>query len=103
MESGVYDLGLRLKALRQKKRFSQKVVAARIGVTRATISAYENNLTTPSVEQLVKLALLYGASLDSMLNLDRRDVLYLDGLTESQRLTVRSMVDLLKKEFQKEK
>lgn len=103
MENGVYDLGLRLKALRQKKRLSQKVVAARIGVTRATISAYENNLTTPSVEQLVKLALLYGASLDFMLNLDRRDVLYLDGLTESQRLTVRSMVDLLKKEFQKEK
>lgn len=103
MENGVYDLGLRLKALRQKKRFSQKVVAARIGVTRATISAYENNLTTPSVEQLVKLALLYGASLDFMLNLDRRDVLYLDGLTESQRLTVRSMVDLFKKEFQKEK
>ncbi len=103
MENGVYDLGLRLKALRQKKRFSQKVVAARIGVTRATISAYENNLTTPSVEQLVKLALLYGASLDSMLNLDRRDVLYLDDLTESQRLTVRRVVDLLKKEFQKEK
>lgn len=103
MENGVYDLGLRLKALRQKKRFSQKVVAARIGVTRATISAYENNLTTPSVEQLVKLALLYGASLDYMLNLDRRDVLYLDDLTESQRLTVRSVVDLLKKEFQKEK
>lgn len=103
MENGVYDLGLRLKALRQKKRLSQKFVAARIGVTRATISAYENNLTTPSVEQLVKLALLYGASLDFMLNLDRRDVLYLDGLTESQRLTVRSMVDLLKKEFQKEK
>ena len=34
----VYDFGLRLKALREGKRLSQSDVAARLEVTRATIS-----------------------------------------------------------------
>ena len=52
----VYDFGMRLKELREGKRLSQSDVADRLDVTRATISGYECNTITPSVEQLVKLA-----------------------------------------------
>ena len=96
----VYDFGLRLKELRESKRFSQSDVADRLEVSRATISGYECNTITPSVEQLVKLAVLYNASLDYMMGMENRSYLYLDDLSESQQKTVLDVVDRLKMEFQ---
>ena len=95
----VYDFGLRLKELRESKRLSQSDVANRLGVTRATISGYEYNTITPSVELLVKLAVLYNTSLDYMMGMENRSHLYLDDLTESQQKTILDVVDRLKKEF----
>ena len=97
----VYDFGLRLKELREGKRLSQTDVANRLDVTRSTISGYENNTITPSLEQLVKLALLYNASLDYMMGLENRSALYLDDLSESQQHTVLDIVDRLKEEFKR--
>ena len=96
----VYDFGLRLKELRESKRLSQADVADRLEITRATISGYECNTITPSVEQLVKLAVLYNTSLDYMMGMENRSYLYLDDLSESQQKTILDVVDRLKKEFQ---
>ena len=95
----VYDFGLRLKELREGKRLSQSDVANRLDVKRATISGYECNTITPSVEQLVKLAVLYNTSLDYMLGMENRSYPYLDDLSESQQKTILDVVDRLKKEF----
>ena len=96
----VYDFGMRLKELREAKRLSQADVAERLEVARATISGYECNTITPSVEQLVRLAVLYNTSLDYMMGMEDRAYLYLDGLSESQQRTILDIVDRLKKEFQ---
>ena len=95
----VYDFGLRLKELRESKHLSQADVANRLGVKRATISGYECNTITPSVEQLVKLAVLYNTSLDYMMGMENRSYLYLDDLSQSQQKTILDMVDRLKEEF----
>lgn len=95
----IYDFGLRLKELREAKRLSQTDVADRLEVTRSTISGYECNTITPSVEQLKRLAVLYNASLDYIMGMDDRSALYLDDLTESQQKTVLDIVDRLKEEF----
>ncbi|MCI9169330.1 MAG: helix-turn-helix transcriptional regulator [Lawsonibacter sp.] len=97
----VYDFGLRLKSLREKRNLSQSDVAARLEVTRSTISGYECNTITPSVEQLVKLALLYNTSLDYMMGLENRYHLYLDDLSESQQQAILDIVERIKLEFQK--
>lgn len=97
----IYDFGIRLKELREAKHLSQSDVADRLGVSRATISGYECNTITPSVEQLVKLALLYNASLDYMMGMTDRKYFYLDDLNESQRRTILDIVDRLKQEFQR--
>lgn len=97
----VYDFGLRLKSLREKRNLSQSDVAARLEVTRSTISGYECNTITPSVEQLVKLALLYNMSLDYMMGLENRYHLYLDDLSESQQQAILDIVERIKLEFQK--
>ena len=96
----VYDFGLRLKELREGKRLSQSDVASRLEVTRATISGYECNTITPSVKQLVKLAVLYNTSLDYIMGMENRSYHYLDDLSESQQKTVLDVVDRLKQEFQ---
>ena len=95
----VYDFGMRLKALRESKHLSQSDVARRLEVTRATISGYECNTITPSLEQLVKLAVLYNTSLDYIMGMSDRSYLYLDDLTKSQQQAVLDIVDRLKEEF----
>jgi len=97
----IYDFGMRLKELREAKRLSQADVAERLEVTRSTVSGYECNTITPSLEQLVKLAVLYNTSLDYMMGMENRFHLYLDDLSESQQRTILDMVDRLKQEFLK--
>lgn len=98
----IYDRGARLKALRKKHGFSQVQVAKRLDVTRSTISAYERNIKTPSVEVLEGLAILYRSSVDYILGLDHRRNLYIDDLTESQQATVETIVNVLRSQFKKE-
>lgn len=98
----IYDFGVRLKELREKKQLSQTDVAKRLDVTRSTVSGYECNTITPSLEQLVKLAVLYNTSLDYMMGMDNRSHLYLDDLSESQQQTILDVVDRLKQEFTRE-
>ena len=98
-QMAVYDFGIRLKELREAKHLSQKEVAGRLDVTRATISGYERNTITPSVDQLVKLAVLYNTSLDYMMGMENRTHLYLDDLSKTQQKTVLDIVERLKEEF----
>lgn len=95
----VYDFGLRLKELREARHLSQADVAARLEVTRSTISGYECNTITPSLEQLVKLAVLYNTSLDYMMGISNRACFYLDDLSVSQQKTVLDVVARIKQEF----
>lgn len=95
----VYDFGKRLKELREIKHLSQSDVASRLEVTRSTISGYERNTITPSLEQISRLAVLYNASLDYIMGMDNRSHLYLDDLSESQQKTVLDVVERLKQEF----
>lgn len=98
----VYDFGLRLKELREARQLSQQEVAARLEVGRTTVSGYERNTITPSVEQLVRMAILYNTSLDYMMGLDNRACFYLDDLSKSQQETVMDIVCRLKQEFLKD-
>ena len=95
----VYDFGLRLKELREAKKLSQKEVATRLNVVPSTISGYESNTITPSLEQFARLAILYNTSLDYMMGLDNRTCFYLDGLNKSQQQTILDIVDRLKQSY----
>lgn len=99
----IYDFGLRLKSLRKSKSLSQEDVANKLNVTKSTISSYERNIITPSVEVLVDLAILYNSSVDYILGLDKRTHLFLDDLSDIQQKTILEMVDILKKGYQLEK
>lgn len=97
-----FDFGLRLRELREAKHLSQTNVASRLNVSRSTISGYESNTTTPSLEQFTRLAVLYNTSLDYMMRLDNRTCFYLDGLSENQKQTILDIVNRLKQSFLQE-
>lgn len=95
----VYDFGLRLKELREAKKLSQTEVATRLNVVPSTISGYESNTITPSLEQFTRMAILYNTSLDYMMGLDNRVCFYLDGLSKDQQQTILDIVNRLKEAF----
>ena len=95
----MYDLGLRLKQLREKHNLSQSQVAKRLGITRAAISSYENNISLPSVNVLAELALLYRVSTDYLLGLDNRTAIVLEDLTPRQSAVIQEVMDTLVTEF----
>lgn len=88
----IYDLGLILKQLRKKKNLSQEQVAKRLNLTKASISGYENNIITPSIDTIRELAMLYNTTSDYLLGLDKKEFVVIDGLTPRQRDIIETLV-----------
>lgn len=88
----VYDFGLTLKNLRKKNKLTQSQVAKRLNLTKASISGYENNINTPSIDVLRQLAYLYGVSSDYLLGIDKKEVIVIDGLTARQKELLNLMI-----------
>ena len=59
-------LGEKLITLRKKYGYSQQELADKLSVTRQTISNWELNQGTPSLDKAVELAAIYGISLDDL-------------------------------------
>ena len=55
---------LRLKELRKERNIDQKVLAIDLKVSQPTISDWENNQITPSIDNIIQLAEYFGVSLD---------------------------------------
>ena len=55
-----------LRKWRERKNYSQKEVAISLGVAPPQISKWEAGVTEPSLENLIKLAELYGVTLDEI-------------------------------------
>lgn len=91
----IFDFGYRLRELRENKELTQTQVAKRLGLSKTTISGYENNIKTPSLDVLVKLSTLYGVSSDYILGLENRKLMQIDGLTISQE----EILKIILKEF----
>ncbi len=67
------SLGKRLKTEREKKHWSQKFVAKKIGITNTVLSNYERDYRDPDTDTLKKLADLYGVSIDFLLDHDTKE------------------------------
>ena len=57
-------IGNRIVALRKSKNFSQEYLAERMEVSRQAVSKWENDLSTPDMQNLIRLAELFGVSVE---------------------------------------
>ena len=64
------NLGNSLFEARKSRGLSQEAVAEKLGVSRQTISKWETDETLPDIRQSKKLAVLYGRSLDELIDFD---------------------------------
>lgn len=62
-----YDLGNRIYELRKQKNLSQKELGNLLGVSNKSVSKWENGVTVPKTETLVKLAGILGVSPQELL------------------------------------
>ncbi|AEB28849.1 hypothetical protein CAR_c00980 [Carnobacterium sp. 17-4] len=60
-------LGEKLKSSRVKKGFSQNDVAEELHISRQSISKWENDISYPDLDNLVKLSTYYQVSTDHLL------------------------------------
>ena len=60
------DLGERLYQLRKARNLSQGEVADALGVSRQSVSKWENDTSVPELDKLVKLGELFGLTLDEL-------------------------------------
>ena len=63
------SLGNHLFHARKKKGMSQEEVAENPGISRQTVSKWETDETLPDIRQSKRLAVLYGVSLDELVEL----------------------------------
>ena len=62
-----------LISLRKLNGFSQDELAAKIGVTRQTLSKYETGESLPDIEKCKLLAAVLDVSMDDLVNYDKKD------------------------------
>lgn len=90
-------IGENIKKLRTSKKLTQLELAERIHVTKATISAYENDTRQPSYDVLIKIAQLFHVSTDNLLGFSNKYVIDVTDLNQQQRITIREVVSVYRR------
>lgn len=91
------DFSLRLKQLRLDKHMTQAQVAERIGVTASMVSSYETDIRLPSFEVMVRIADLFGVTVDYLLCREDKRFLDISSLSDEEAAVICSMIEILKK------
>ena len=92
------NLGIRIRNLRRQSNLTQSQLAARLGLTKSVISAYENDLRLPSYDTLITIARIFKVSTDYLLGVKSKDGLDLSGLTEEEIKAITKLVEAMKKD-----
>lgn len=90
------DFSQRLKQLRKDKHLTQAQVAERIGVTASMVSSYETDIRLPSYEVMLRIADIFGVSVDYLLGRQEKRSLDISELSEEEASVVCDMVNILK-------
>ena len=79
---------------------SQVQLAKRLGVTKQSVSNWENDNIQPSIEMLIKVAKVFAVSTDFLLGLSSDNTIDVSGLSEDVIAHLRLLIDDYKKQNQ---
>lgn len=92
------DFGITLKELRQQAGLTQKQLAERLWLSKATVSYYEQSVRYPSPEILVKLSKIFHVSTDYLLGIEgKKQVLDVTDLSDEEIAFLENAIELLRK------
>ena len=72
----------RIKVLREQSDMTQAELARRLGITRASVNAWEQGISVPSTQCIVELAEMFKVSTDYLLGVDTSASVSVAGLNE---------------------
>lgn len=75
----------RIKALRLERKMTQNELARAIGVTRASVNAWESGASMPNAQCIIALARYFATSSDYLLGLDTQYTLCIDSMSDSEK------------------
>ena len=78
------EFGEILKNLRKEKGLSQTDLGKLAGTSKAVVSKYENAVSYPSYDILIKMARIFKVSTDYLLGVEKKKTIDIDGLTNKQ-------------------
>ncbi len=86
---------MKLKEFRRLYNLTCREVAEKIGVSLQAIQRYENGKAEPNIANLIKLAKLFGVSVDTLIGNDA-DIIDLTTLDEDRKYVVQKVAKELK-------
>ena len=86
------DFGETLKHLRKSRELTQKDFGAKVGLSKAVVSKYENGIGYPSFDVLVRIAQHFGVTTDYLLGVARGKTVDVSALTDSQIATIHQLI-----------
>ena len=87
----------RIKELRLARGLSQVDLADSLGVTKQSVSNWENSNIQPSIDMLMRLANYFSVSTDYLLGMDDRDYIEATGLDDKELAHIRQIIDYIRK------
>lgn len=85
----------RLRELREREHISQNSLAASLGITRASVNAWEMGISAPNAQSLVLLSRFFNVSVDYLLGLNDNEYLDISTLNPTEKEMICSMVRYL--------
>ncbi len=74
----LYNISRRIKLLRTSRNLMQKELGELIGVSKSTISSYENDTKCPSLDKIIRLSDVFGVTTDELLGVNSENLGYID-------------------------
>ena len=84
-----------IKRLRESAGLSQSALARKLGVTRASVNAWEMELSAPTAQYLVALAQLFHTTTDDILGLESEEQIVLRDMDEQEKRLVYDLVSYI--------
>ncbi len=86
-----------IRKLRIARNLSQVELARKLGVSKQSVSNWENDNIQPSVDMLVKIAGCLNVSTDYLLGISQEKTIDATGLTDTQIAHIRQIIDDIRK------
>ena len=90
-------LNRNIRTLRLRRGLNQTELASALGVSKQTVSNWENDNILPSVDMLLRLSKFFSVSTDFLLGLDHKKYIQVDHLSDEKLSHLQQIInDLLK-------